>query len=452
MKGAEDGDAFGKSLAIVLQNQSRFLFGWIKSQYPIKEDSSGARAYIFSSGTEGKVRPLAHFAWGNAVLLKTGVYDPAVTGLSPEDALDRTKLAIRGVAMTHRVNNSNSKTAWGQGLKHRLSWQAAYWAAHAAQAAWMLWGSIDDETKEAVAKMVKFEADAFVDYEVPYWKNPDGTSSDPSDTKAEENAWNSRILSVAQAMLPRDANVVRWQKKASELMISAFSRQSDLDSTASVDGQPVKQWLKGFNTFDDGVVINHNLAHPGYMACHTLTYETMVDATLAGQLIPQSAFYNDLVTWKAFTEVNFTPGTNPYGAKVQVLSPGGTILRRQDDGTPDPVPYFPNGDDWSKNLATDVNFVLLCTYADVRKLDAGRSVKALDWAVAELDVLRKLQLRAGHDGNIFRDDDCKADPAFEDVDAYRQLAEAYLIHWLNRHDCLCPISDHWGPVPRGNGR
>jgi hypothetical protein len=441
IKGVDDGDAFGKSLAVVLQNQSRFLFGWIESQYPIKEDSKGGKVYSFSSGTEGKVRPLAHFAWGNAILLKTGIYDSAVTGVSPGDALRRTELAIRGVAMTHRANNLDTKTAWGQGLKRPRSWQAAYWAAHAAQPAWMLWDSIGAETKEAVAKMVKYEADAFVDYEVPYWKNRDGSSRDPTDTKAEENAWNGCLLSVAQAMLPNDANVARWRKKASELAISAYARQSDLECTTLVDGQPVKQWLKGYNTFSDGVVINHDLAHPGYMACHALSYEAMVDAALAGQRVPQSAFYNDLVTWKAFTEVNFVPGTNPYDAKVKIMPPGGTILHQKADGTPDPVPYFPNGDDWFKNLAADVNFVLLCTYASVRKLDAGQSVKALDWAAVELDALRKLQRRAGHDGNIYQDDDCKANPAFEDVDGYRQLAEAWLIHWLSRHDRLAPIGE-----------
>ncbi len=289
MTGVQAGDTFGKHIANVLQNQSHYLYGWINSHYATGT-SNGVPAYSFTGGTESKVRPLAHFAWGNAVMLKTGIYDPAVTGLSRSDALHRTVLAIRGVAMTHRVNNADSKTCWGQGLGNRRSWQAAYWAAHGAEAAWMLWDSIGVETKEAVAKMVKYEADAFINYDVPYWKNADGTSSDPTDTKAEENAWNSRILTVAQAMMPNDTNVARWRTKASELMVSAYSRQSDLQSTALVDGMQVRQWIKGYNTFNDGVVINHGLAHPGYMACHTLTYETMIDATLAGQLIPQSAF------------------------------------------------------------------------------------------------------------------------------------------------------------------
>ncbi len=150
------------------------------------------------------------------------------------------------------------------------------------------------------------------------------------------------------------------------------------------------------------------------------------------------------MTWDTFTKVRFVPGTNPYGAKVVVLSPGGTILHKKADGTPDPIPYFPNGDDWSKNPAADVDFVYFCVYAEVRGLDAGQSVDARDWATVELDALRKLQLRPGHNGNLYQTGDWKDDPAREDIDTYRQLSAAWLIHWLAQNRQLSPIGDHWG--------
>jgi hypothetical protein len=449
MTGVQPGDAFGRNITTVLQNQSRSLFKWIETTYP-KAKLNGVQAYTFTDGAEHSVRPLAHFAIGNAIMIKTGTYDPAITGLSRNDALDRTQWAIRSVAMTHRSNNSNSSTQWGQGSKRIKSWQAAYWASRGAQAAWMLWDEIGSETKQAVAKMVKHEADAFIDYKVPYWKAPDGSTSDEGDTKAEENAWNSRVLTIAQAMMPNDPNVNRWRAKASELMVSSYCRQSDLNNPTLVDGKPVKQWINGYNTFDDGVLVNHDIAHPGYMSCHNLTYETMIDASLAGQFIPQSAFFNEQATWDAMTKVNFTAGTTPYGPKTTILPPGGTILRKKADGTPDPVPYFPNGDDWSRDLTTDVNFVLLCTYAKVRGLDAGQSVPAATWASVELDALRALQTRPGHDGNIYQSGDWRNDPERNDIDAYRELSEAWIIHWLAQHDQISPISDHWGAVPAGS--
>jgi hypothetical protein len=451
MTGVQPGDHFGREIAVILQNQSHYLFNWIDSTYT-RASLQGVSVYSFPSRAETHVRPLAHFAVGNAIAIKTGIYDPAVAGLSQSDALYRTELAIRGVAMTHRSNNTNAKTSWGQGLSTRKSWQAAYWASRGAQAAWMLWDAISAETRQAVANMVKYEADAFIHYTVPYWRNPDGTTNYPGDTKAEENAWNSRILTVAQAMMPNDPHVNLWRNKASELMVSSYSRQSDLDNTTVVDGKPIKQWIAGYNTFNDGVLVNHDLAHPGYMECHNLTYETLLDATLAEQFIPQSAFFNDQITWNAMTEVNFPVGANPYGAVSNIRPPGGTILHKRADGTPDPAPYFPNGDDWSKNLKTDVNFVLLNVYTDVRGLDAGQSVEASTWAAVELKALRDLQTRPGHTGNLYENGDWTDDPAREDIDAYRKLSQAWMIHWLDQHDQISPVSGHWGAMPEPETR
>lgn len=446
MTGVQPNDAFGQSITTVLQNQSRYLHGWIDSHYQTGS-LNGVQAYTFAVGGERSVRPLAHFALGNAIMLKTGTFDAAVTGLSQRELIHRTELAIRAVAMSHLANNTDPTTGWGQNLARGKSWQAAYWASRGAQAAWILWDDLGSQTRQAVVKMVKYEADAFIDYTVPYWANSDGSITTPGDTKAEENGWNSRILSVAQAMLSNDPNVKLWRAKASELMVSSYARPSDVNNATLVDGKPVKQWIKGYNTFEDGVLVNHDRAHPGYMACHCLTYETMIDATLAGQYIPQSAFFNDQVTWDAMTNVNFVAGTNPYGTKADIMPPGGTILRLKADGTPDPVIYFPNGDDWSRNPAADVNCVLLCTYARIRGLDAGQSVTAAQRAAAEINALRTLQTRAGHDGNLYQIGDWKGDPGGDDIDAYRELSEAWLIHWLDRNNQLSPIGDHWGAVP-----
>lgn len=338
MTGVQSGDLFGQAISSVLQQQSTYLYSTVQSKHSIV-NLNGVQAYnpLFANGFESALRPLSSFAWTNATMIKTGIYNPAAAGLSQSAALARTELAIRGVALTHRSNNSSSSTRWGQGLARARSWQAALWASQNAEAAWMLWDSLGGTTKDAVTNMVRYEANAFIDYSVPYWKNPNGSTNFAGDTKAEENAWNSRILAVAQAMLPNDPNVDLWRQKASELMVSAYSRQSDLSSTAIVDGQQVKQWLNGYNTLNDGIVINHDLVHPNYIMAHSLTYTTLIDASLAGQYIPESAFFNAQVSWDALTEIPFVPGANPYGTGPNI-QPGGTIFQTNSDGSPNPAP------------------------------------------------------------------------------------------------------------------
>ncbi|MBN2578522.1 MAG: PEP-CTERM sorting domain-containing protein [Pirellulales bacterium] len=446
MTGIQSGDTFGQDVSTILQNQSRYLYNWVASDYTLQGFSyfGEVPGYYKALGGESNIRPLAHFAWGNAVMLRTGTYNAGVTGLSESDALLQTEYAIRGVAMTYCANR-NFQSGWGHGGTD--SWQAAYWASRGAQAAWMLWDSLSVETKTAVTTMVKNEADYFINYTVPYWRNPDGSTNSPGNTRADDNAWNSRVLSIAQAMLPNDPNVNLWRQKASELMVSSYSRESDIYNTTLVDGTPVNEWINGYNTFDDGVLVNHNIVHPGYMMIHTLTYDTMVDSTLAGQYIPESAFFNEQVNWDAETKLNFVAGQDPYGTGHVNLSPGGTVFHKKPDGSLDPTPYYPNGDDWSSNPASDVNYVLHLMYGEVRGLDAGEEVDAMDWIDVEIDALRGLQLRSGHDGNIYQSGDWASAQDENEVDTYRELTEAWLVHWLDQNSQLSPISDHWGTVP-----
>jgi len=451
LMGMRSEDAFGQDLIGLVQRESGHLYDLIHSTYPLEHYSyfGEAEGYrVNATGLGNSLRTLAHFAWGNAVMIRTGVFDPSLASVSQGEALRRTELAIRGVAMTHIANNNVPKYYhWGQGVRNR-SWQAAYWASRGAQAAWMLWDSLSTETQQAVATMVKYEADALANDIVPYWRSRAGTSLTPGDTKAEENAWNSRIVTVAQAMMPNDPHVGLWRQKASELMISSYSRPSDVHNTTPVDGRQVSQWLNGYNTFDDGVLVNHHIVHPDYIAAHTLTYDTLVDATLAGQCIPASAFFNEQLTWDAMTKLAFVVGTNPYGTGEArpVLPPGGTVFHRRPDGRLDPTLYFPNGNNWSFNSAVDSNYVLFLIYGHVRGLDAGQSPSALDWAAAQIDALEELQNRTGHTGNLYAPGDWNGDLNTIEADAYRELAETWLVHWLHQHDKISPMGA-WGAVP-----
>jgi hypothetical protein len=449
IKGVKADDEFGKLASVVLNNQSRYLFRWIESQYPLEKQSAGREELPFYSPDlentyEGRVRPLAQFAWGNAVLVRTGIFDPVAAGITEAEALRRTEWAIRGVALTHCAKKADGYR-WGRGLSGRQAWQAAYWAAQAAEAAWMLWDDLSAETKDAVAKMVESEANSFIDYRVPYWQSRSGRINTPGDSKAEENAWNSRLVTLAQAMMPEHPNVEQWRRKASELMISAYARPSDFDNATVVDGKPVKEWLNGCNTFEDGILVNHRIAHPGYTTAHTATYSTLIDASFAGQCIPPSALFNAQVTWDAITKLRFVPGEEPHGTGKNA-PPGGTVFHAKPDGTADPHPYFPHGDDWAAVPEADVDYVLFAVYGTILGLDAGQSLRGIDVATAQVNVLRALQTRPNHDGDLYQDGDWTSAQEVIEVVTYQDVAEAWLVWWLHQNGKIAPKGDNWATV------
>ena len=92
MNGVQPGDAFGSQLTGVLQNQTKFLFGWIDSQHSneavdntwvssssiVLNPATEMRCYypVWSGGSESAIRTMAHFTWGTSAMLKTGVYSP----------------------------------------------------------------------------------------------------------------------------------------------------------------------------------------------------------------------------------------------------------------------------------------------------------------------------------------------------------------------------------------
>jgi len=126
------------------------------------------------------------------------------------------------VAFRHRVNVDGG---WGGG------WQDDLWAALAGHAAWLIWERFNDNDKELIQKMVEWEANRRMDYTVPYYRAKDGTiAGRQGDTKAEENAWNSNVLFLGCAMMPKHENYDKWYNKALELAISAYAHPKDVDS------------------------------------------------------------------------------------------------------------------------------------------------------------------------------------------------------------------------------
>jgi hypothetical protein len=286
------------------------------------------------------IRPAGAAAAALAVALKTSVYDPKAAGVSAAEATARTVRLVRAVAKAH------NRASW------KYPWQSALWASSFAQAAWLLWDDLDPAARRLTVSIVEFESDQFLKpgYRVPYWNGRGG------DTKAEENAWNSMILQMAVAMMPRHRRAPAWRAIASELLISSYARQSDRQLSTTVDGRPVRDWLQGFNAREDGSVVNHGFMHPDYMACILLKLRAYITQSLAGGPVPESAEFGAPAVYRNFVARRWaSPPSKP---------PGGTIY------TPGRAEvYYPEGTDW---YAARIDHFYLCdTYAAVLGWDTG---------------------------------------------------------------------------------
>jgi len=464
ISGVRPDDAFGQKLVDVIQKQSKYVMQEIHdptnyiidNDYPENPGVPFYYAFTAGRGYEQSLRPLSNFAYGMAVMLQTGIYDGGVSGVSADNALDRAILAINGVALCHRSNRLEGYR-WGGRGTDSSRWQAAYWAAQTAVAAWMLWDELPSDTQRIVANMVEYEADSSIYYNTPYWRNPDGTTNFPGDTKAEENSWNGMMPAMAQAMMPNHPHVNSWREKASELQVSAYSIRPDNFPFGSgaqvVDGKQVHEWINGYNMFDDGIVVNHSMVQPDYMiGASTLHFSTALNASLAEQYIPNSTFYNADLVFEGLTEVLFTPGQqSPYSGGI-IVDPGGTMFPRTGSGENTVYSaqvYYPEGADW---VRTDIPVVFegylnFDLYAEFFGWDDGEDFDAMGWANARVDRLVEMQARSGDARNIYQPGDWMTSYFSQEGLIFLSMTQAWMQHWLMSNGMMSPMGDQWGALP-----
>ncbi len=300
-----------------------------------------------------------------AIGLRTGAFDPAVVGRTTGRATGYVKQLVRSIACQHAALTPGG---WG------LGWETAHWAMLTGAAAWLMWDRLTPDTRSDVVAMVVAEADRQARLAVPYWALPDGTVVTPGDTKAEECAWNAGLLSLAAAMMPTAPHATLWRAKAAELAVAAYSVQSDLTSSTTVNGVPLASRLQGYNAYPDGTVENHQRIHPDYAANVQLLWQAADFDRLARQRVPAAIFHDGGLVYSALSTHSFQAGApspaGPPGATF--AAPGGTSYV---PGTN--IVYYPQGDDWG--LVRRAHFVSL----DAHALVYGKYLGATGWPAAD---------------------------------------------------------------------
>ncbi len=326
-----------------------------------------------NANKENPVRPWAHLCFSQATALYFGLVD--------DDKVESTTEFI-GELIGYLADNHcvNSRSGWG---KKR---QSALWAENIAFAAWLLWPELSSEAQSSVLRMMILEADRFVDYDVPYYCDRGGNIVYPGDTKGEENAWNSRLLSLAACMLPEYKHAALWEEKSKELLLSSSAVPSDINNPEWSD------ILNGSNINEDGTVVSHSRIHIDYSSC---IMEGMIDTyliySLAGKEIPKEATHNFDKMYSALVNLDL-------GAYDESKS-GAHFYERDEENTPTAAVNMPGDNDWGGNWYG--NYFLNDIIADRLKMDADcpEGLKAADWAKVHLETISSM-LKRTHEQHI----------------------------------------------------
>ena len=264
--------------------------------------------------------------------------------------------------------------------------------------------------------MLVHEADRFIDYKVPYYQDKTGHIITPGDTKAEENAWNSNILTIACDMLPEHPHFQRWWEKNRELQISAYARPSDLKSGKTVDGVVLSKILQGSNMNEDGTVVNHNRIHPDYMVAFMHNATNVLLDRLAHRPILESSIHNGNIIYQALT-------SHPFGMQQR------TIYCRDENGNATSRMYFPEGNDWG--TGRQANYWLMDVLAHEFRFDRGISPCAYDWAATRTDIMLN-KMQQNQSGRYFNN---KKENSFDSAEEFfaAQIAWGYLALWLGEN-------------------
>lgn len=398
-------------------------------------DVQDEKEYLDLGGTqEHTIRPLSHQARTLAASLKLNIYNENIAKVSREEAMEMAVKLTKSLAKSHKANTSNG---WGK------EWQSAFWAADAGQAGWMLWDELDPVDRENVRAMVEYEANRFIGYQVPYYKDRNGKEIYKGDSKSEENSWNADVLMLAVSMMPEHENAKVWRSKGVELMLSAFSVPSDCSSEEVVNGFKLGKTMNGYNMEENGMVINHGRMHPDYLSTIYQNVVSSVSCALGNIATPKAALHNTDIVYEAF--VNFDLSVYD--------KPGQNIYVKDEEGNATFELVYPQGTDWGTDR--QINFFLLDVMADGLGFDENCEVKGKDWAAARMPEMLRMQQRGSNEdlssltGEYYRSGDKDRYASREEWVAYHAIS-AYLSMWVFENDMVRITNENYSNVQPEN--
>jgi len=254
----------------ILQMLANFMT-YVKNDYQDASANNSAGepcGYFKGENTAGSneqgVRPNADLSMICAFLYKYGqgkVTLPA--GVSWGDVNKMARRSLIFAYSTHKANKLKGCSAgdyWGSTSNTDYVWESSLWSMSVAYSAYFQNDSLTATQKKYVANLVKAECNYELGRTIP--------TGYSGDTKAEENGWETNILSCALGLYPNDALASQWYDRLRAFAINSYSQINDATDATVIDpdynNKTVKDLFIGKNLYDDYTLQNHNLFHTSY--------------------------------------------------------------------------------------------------------------------------------------------------------------------------------------------
>lgn len=232
-------------------------------------NSKGETCGYFKANSAGQsnedgVRTNADFSMICAFLCK---YGKGKVTLPEGVTWDMVKdMAVKSLVFgysTHKANKfkiTSDNKYWGSVSNADHVWESSLWATSLAYASYFLNEELDESQKTYIYNMIKAECNYELERSIPTGYN--------GDTKAEENGWETNILSCALGLYPDDALAPKWFDRLRAFAINCYSHDDDAQNTTVIDPEydetTVQDLYIGKNLYDDYTLQNHNYFHTSY--------------------------------------------------------------------------------------------------------------------------------------------------------------------------------------------
>lgn len=233
----------------------------------------------------GGIRGACGVAVACATLVRALPDDPKNT-----ERLTKITKTLNYAANTHVssakvcVNGRN----WGWSSPSSSDWQTAEWSGSLGLACLLVQDKLPPQIVADCKRVVASEA--------THRAGIPPASGHVNDTKAEENAWDSNVLSLAPAWMSDDTNAPLWLEAAKKYLVNSYT-------VRNTNGDPLAKWISTVTLYPSYALENHGFYHPTYeMVAGMSLGDSLLMAQLANPAVAKElqpfAEHNVLNTWK----------------------------------------------------------------------------------------------------------------------------------------------------------
>jgi autotransporter-associated beta strand protein len=179
--------------------------------------------------------------------------------------ISRITQALNYAAQSHFTGNKlcvdNNHWGWNSGTLATCTsdsgsdWQSAEWSGSLGLACILAQSNLPAQTIADCQRVVASEA--------THRASIAPCSGYVSDTKSEENAWDSNILALGAAWMSTNANAGTWLNAAKQYLVNTYTL-ANTNGTPNTNGDPLASWVTTVTLFPNWSLQNHGFYHPTY--------------------------------------------------------------------------------------------------------------------------------------------------------------------------------------------